>query len=279
MRVTQARSIEVALEDPEATLLAGGTDLMVGINFGRERPAHVVSIRNLAELSGVSVAQRTRCGGGVTYTRLVEALGSTAPAMVQAARTIGSPQIRNAGTLGGNLGTCSPAGDTLPVLAALDATVILRSLRGERRVKFADFMLAPRRTVRTPGELVLAVEWEDAGPAQVFMKAGTRNAMVIAVASLAMVVDRSSRVCRVALGSVGPVILRASQAEEFVAGLFDEAGWERSKAPSTVAAARFGELVAAASQPIDDQRGTESYRRHVVGVMARRALLRTAAAA
>ncbi|MDQ6691547.1 MAG: FAD binding domain-containing protein [Candidatus Dormibacteraeota bacterium] len=279
MRVTQARSIDDALEDPGATFLAGGTDLMVGINFGRDRPSHVVSIRNLADLSDISVAGRTTCGSGVTYTRMLEGLGSTAPAMAQAARSIGSPQIRNAGTLGGNLGTCSPAGDTLPVLAALDATVVLRSPTGERRVKFADFMVAPRRTVRAPGELVLAVEWEHAGLAQVFMKAGNRNAMVIAVASLAMVVDRPKKVVRVALGSVGPVILRAAAAEVFASELFDVNGWESPLHPSAADVTRFGELVAAASQPIDDHRATARYRRHVVGVMAGRALQRTGAAA
>ncbi len=278
MRVTRAATLEAALADPEATFLAGGTDLMVGINFGRIRPVHVVSIRGLAELAGVTVSDRVTCGGGVTFTRLLKALGNSNPALVQAARTIGSPQIRNAGTLGGNLGTCSPAGDALPVLAALDATLLLRSGAGERRLKFDDYMLGPGRSARQPGELVLAVEWEDAGPAQVFLKAGTRNAMVIAVASLAMVADRRRRTVRVALGSVGPVILRAAQAEAFAAGLFEEAGWERLVGPSPAAAAHFGELVAAAARPIDDHRGTARYRRHVVALMARRALVRAARA-
>lgn len=277
MKVTQATSVEAALEDPEATFLAGGTDLMVGINFGRERPAHVVSIRNLPEISAVDVGERTSCGGGVTYTRLLAALGGASPALVQAVSTIGSPQIRNAGTIGGNLGTCSPAGDTLPVLAALDAGIRLRSLEGERRLAFADYMLGPRRSARRPGELVSAVEWEDAGPAQVFMKAGTRNAMVIAVASLAMVIDRRRRRIRVALGSVGPVVMRAPAAERFGAELLGEAGWERPQNPSPAAVAKFSELVAAAAEPIDDQRGSRLYRRHVVSVMAGRALRRTAA--
>lgn len=277
MRVTRATSVEAALEDAEATLLAGGTDLMVAINFGRERPSHVVSIRNLPEISALELGERASCGGGVTYTRLLGALGGTNPALAQAVSTIGSPQIRNAGTIGGNLGTCSPAGDTLPVLAALDAGIRLRSLAGERRVAFADYMLGPRRSARRPGELVSAVEWEDAGAAQVFMKAGTRNAMVIAVASLAMVIDRRRQRVRVALGSVGPVVLRAPAAEGFAESLLGEAGWERPLQPSPAAVAKFGELVAAASAPIDDQRGTQLYRRHVVGVMAGRALRRTAA--
>jgi CO/xanthine dehydrogenase FAD-binding subunit len=279
LRVTVARSVEEALADPEATFLAGGTDLMVAVNFGRERPDHVVSIRRLPELAELTVGDRVRLGGGVDYTRILEALGAHTPAMVEAARTIGSPQIRNAGTIGGNLGTCSPAGDTLPVLAALDATVLLRAANGRRSVPFGEFMFGPRKSARQPGELVEAVEWDDAGPAQAFLKVGTRNAMVIAVANLAMVVDRARRAVRVALGSVGPTIIRTTDAEEFAHGLFEESGWERPLAASASATERFGELAAAAAQPIDDQRGTASYRRHVVAVMARRALTRTGAAA
>jgi CO/xanthine dehydrogenase FAD-binding subunit len=274
-----ASSLADALADPGATFLAGGTDLMVGINFGRDRPEHVVSIRGLKELQQASVEGTLSFGGGVTYTRLLEALGERSPAMVQAARTIGSPQIRNAGTIGGNLGTCSPAGDTLPVLAALDATVVLRSLSGDRRVPFAAFMFGPRRSERKAGEVVYAVEWEDAGTSQVFLKAGTRNAMVIAVANLAMVVDRRRRAVRVALGSVGPTILRATAAEELATGLYQESGWDRPLKASEAAVARFGELAASAARPIDDQRGSARYRSHIVAVMARRALVRTGAAA
>ena len=279
MKVTIARTLEEALADPRATLLGGGTDLMVGINFGRERPEHLVSIRGLQELVEIRAGSSVSCGGGVTYTRLLEGLGESNLALVQAARTIGSPQIRNAGTMGGNLGTCSPAGDTLPVLAALDATVVLRSAGGERRVPFSAFMFGPRKSERKPGEVVQAIEWNEAGPSQVFLKAGTRNAMVIAVANLAMVVDRARRSVRVALGTVGPTIIRATAAEELATGLFEESGWERPLRLEEAASARFGELAAAAARPIDDQRGTARYRRHIVAVMARRALARTGAAA
>jgi CO/xanthine dehydrogenase FAD-binding subunit len=278
VRVTVARTLGDALADPAATFIAGGTDLMVAINFGRERPEHVVSIRDLRELQELKVDGRVVCGGGVTYTRLLEGLADSNRAMVEAARTIGSPQIRNAGTIGGNLGTCSPAGDTLPVLAALDATVSLRSAAGSRSVPFAGFMFGPRKSDRQPGELVEAVEWEDAGAAQVFLKAGTRNAMVIAVASLAMVVDRKRKAVRVALGSVGPTVLRAAEAERLATGLFEESGWERPLKATEAAIQHFGELAAAAARPIDDQRGSAAYRRHVVAVMARRALARTGAA-
>jgi CO/xanthine dehydrogenase FAD-binding subunit len=258
-----------------ATLLAGGTDLMVEINFGRARPPAVIAIDRLDELKGLERNGHVRMGALVTYTRmLAEDAGSVA--LREAARTVGSPQIRNAGTLGGNLGTCSPAGDTLPVLAALEATVVLRSRSGERRIPFIDFMTGPKRSVRRPDELVVAAEWDDAGPAQTFMKVGTRNAMVIAVAGLALVVDRARHRVGIGIGSCGPTILRAAEAERFAAGFFDEAGWERPSWPSEPARAEFGRLVADAARPIDDVRGTAAYRRRVLSVMGARAIARVA---
>jgi CO/xanthine dehydrogenase FAD-binding subunit len=137
-------------------------------------------------------------------------------------------------------------------------------------------MNGPKKSALEPGELVEAVEWNAAGPSQVFLKAGTRNAMVIAVANLAMVVDRARRRVGVALGSVGPTIMHATAAEEFARGLFEERGWERPHRPDEAAAQRFAQLCAEAASPIDDVRGSAAYRRHVVGVMARRALARTA---
>jgi CO/xanthine dehydrogenase FAD-binding subunit len=283
MQVAIPATLEEALAtveaEPETRLIAGGTDLMVGINFGRARPERVLSIRPLGELREVAIGADVRCGAGVTYTRMLAELGDVAPALAMAARTVGSPQIRNAGTLGGNLATCSPAGDTLPVLAALDADIVLRSAAGgERRMKLADWMRGPKKSARRAEELVVAAEWDAAGPAQAFLKAGTRNAMVIAVANLAMVVDRARRRVGVAMGSVGPTIVRATAAEEFARGLFEEAGWERPHRPDDAAGQRFAQLCAGAASPIDDVRGTAAYRRHIVGVMARRALARTASA-
>src|SRR2546426_6354764 len=278
MSVHVGRGLDDVLEHlssvPNVTVLAGGTDLMVELNFGRRRPEHIVAIDGVGELAGIERNGDIRMGAGVTYTRMLHEGGS--PALAEAARTIGSPQIRNAGTIGGNLGTASPAGDTLPVLAALDATVVLRAKKGERRVPFADFMTGPKKSVRRPDELIVAAEWDDAGPAQTFMKVGTRNAMVFAVAGLALVVDRSRRRVGVGLGSCGPTIIRASEAERFAAGLLDEAGWDRQKQPSEAAAKEFGKLVAGAAKPIDDVRGTAAYRRHVLAVMGARALARVA---
>jgi CO/xanthine dehydrogenase FAD-binding subunit len=271
-------ALDLLRERPDADVLAGGTDLLVEINFGRKRPARVVAIDRLDELKSVDRDGHVRMGALVTYTGMLQDdAGSVA--LREAARTVGSPQIRNAGTLGGNLGTCSPAGDTLPVLAALDATVVLRSSSGERRVKFSDYMTGPKKSVRRTDELVVAAEWEDAGPAQTFMKVGTRNAMVIAVAGLALVLDRARHRVGIGLGSCGPTILRAPEAERFASELFEEAGWEGSARPSEAARGEFGRLVAAAARPIDDVRGTAAYRRHVLAVMASRALARVTAIA
>jgi CO/xanthine dehydrogenase FAD-binding subunit len=274
-----SRHVDDVLENlssrTDATILAGGTDLLVDINFGRIRPAHVVAIDRVEELKDFSRNGHVRMGALVTYTRMLENdAGSVA--LQEAARPIGSPQIRNAATIGGNLGTVSPAGDTLPVLAALQASVVLRSTKGERRVPLADFMIGPKKSVRRLDELIVAVEWDDAGPAQTFMKVGTRNAMVIAVAGLALVVDRARRRVGVGLGSCGPTIIRPTEAERFAAGLFEEIGWDRPSRPSEAAAQEFGRLAAGAAKPIDDVRGTAAYRRHVLAVMGARALARVA---
>jgi CO/xanthine dehydrogenase FAD-binding subunit len=248
---------------------------MVEINFGRRRPEHIVAIDRLGELTGIERNGHIRMGAGVTYTRMLHEVGS--PALAEAARTIGSPQIRNAGTIGGNLGTASPAGDTLPVLAALDATVVLRAKAGERRVPFADYMTGPKKSVRRTDELIVAAEWDDAGPAQTYMFVSTRNAMAISIAGLAMVVDRARRRVGIGLGSCGPTIIRATEAERFAEGLLDEAGWERPHRPSETAAKEVGRLVAMAAKPIDDVRGTAAYRRHALAVIGARALARVTA--
>lgn len=279
MSVHISRHVDDVLENlssrTDTTLLAGGTDLLVEINFGRQRPAHIVVIDRVDELKDLSRNGHVRMGALVTYTRMLET-DAGSPALQEAARPIGSPQIRNVATIGGNLGTASPAGDALPVLAALDATVVLRSKKGERRVPFADYMTGPKKSVRRPDELIVAAEWDDAGPAQTFMKVGTRNAMVIAVVGLALVVDRARRRVGVGLGSCGPTIIRATEAERFAAGLLEEVGWDRPNQPSDAAAKEFGRLAAGAAKPIDDVRGTAAYRRHVLAVMGARALARVA---
>jgi CO/xanthine dehydrogenase FAD-binding subunit len=201
----------------------------------------------------------------VSYTRLISELSGQLPGLAHAARTVGSPQIRNRGTVGGNLATGSPAGDALPPLVAVDAVVEVASQGGRRTIAIGDFLLGPKRTSLAPDELVVAVDIPAARGPQVFSKVGARNAMVIAIASFALDLDPSGRV-GAAIGSAGPTVLRAPEAEAFLAGAV------AAREVDEAVAARFGELCAAAARPIDDHRGTASYRRHAVGVMARRAV-------
>ena len=180
------------------------------------------------------------------------------------------PQIRNRGTLGGNVGTASPAGDALPPLLAERAEVELASVRGVRTLPLEEFLLGVKRTALAPDELVTAVHLTPCGGPQTFMKVGVRNAMVIATASACLAVDRPSRSVRLALGSVGPTILRCPEAESFAAGAVE---WSDGTVDEATVE-HFGELAAATARPIDDHRSTAAYRRHAIGVLARRLLRR-----
>jgi CO/xanthine dehydrogenase FAD-binding subunit len=277
MSVTIARTVDDACaalaERPDALLLAGGTDLMVGVNRGQVRFDDVVVLDRVDELRGWRrEGDELVLGAGLTYAEMVRGeIPTLVPALAQAARTVGSPQIRNAGTLGGNVATSSPAGDTLPVLTALDATIDLRSSQGTRQLPISRFVTGVKQNALEPGELIEAVRVPVLDGPQEFLKVGTRNAMVISVVSLALVVDRSGRNVRVGLGAVSPVPLRAVEAEAHVAGCID---WDTGSVPDTADVDRFAALVAGAARPIDDHRGTAAYRSHAVGVLARRALLR-----
>jgi CO/xanthine dehydrogenase FAD-binding subunit len=264
-------------DHPEAHVLAGGTDLMVEVNFGHRRPEAVLSLARVPELKGWGRDGDTLVlGAGVTYTELCDpAIAELSPALAQAARTVGSPQIRNAGTIGGNLGTGSPAGDTLPVLAALDATVELVSVTGRRTLPLADYCIGPKRTARDASEIIASVSVPVARGPQEYLKVGPRNAMVISVAGLAAVADLEGHRVAVGLGSVGPVPLRAPEAEAWVV---DHIDWPTGRLADPAVATEFGGRVAAAARPIDDHRATADYRRHCVSVLARRALTRMFAA-
>lgn len=264
-------------EHPDALVLAGGTDLMVEINEHVRRlrgDETVVAVGRIGELRTWSHDPATgtvRLGAGVTYAELARPpLADLLPALAEAARTVGSPQIRNAATIGGNLGTCSPAGDGLPVLTALDATVELRGPAGERTLPVRDFMTGVKRTALAPGELITAVTVPVLDGWQGYAKVGVRNAMVIAICSACLAVDTPSRSVRLALGSVAPTVIRAEEAEAFAADAVD---WDAGTVDDAIAT-RFGELAAAASRPIDDHRASAAYRRHAVAVLARRLLRR-----
>ena len=278
--VTIATSIDdacAALDaDPEALVIAGGTDLMVEVNRGTRSVGNVVAVDRVPELQGWSLegdrSNVLRLGAGTTCADLAEpSLAKLVPALAQAARTVGSPQIRNAATLGGNLATASPAGDMLPVLAALDAEVELQSSTSTRHLPLDEFVVGVKVNALVPGELITAIRVPVLDGPQEFLKVGTRNAMVIAVTSLALVVDRPGRTVRVALGSVAPVPVRAIEAEVLAAERCD---FDGMCVPSDEVVDRFAVLVADAARPIDDHRGSAAYRRHAVGVLARRAIRR-----
>lgn len=242
-----------------ATPLAGGTDLMVEANFGQIRPDHVVALRRVEQLKSW---ESNRIGAGVTWRR-IEREGPKA--LAEAARTVGSPQIRNAGTIGGNLGTASPAGDGHPFLAAVDASIELVSPSGTRAVPWDAFFVGPKQTSRRHDELILAVLLPEAlPPRQAFAKVGVRNAMVIATVCCVVTWDADGST-RVALGSVAPTPMRARRAEEMISA---------ERKPSAAALAEFQRLVSEEVRPITDHRSTEEYRRHAAGVLARRLLER-----
>jgi CO/xanthine dehydrogenase FAD-binding subunit len=270
---TLPEAVTALADDPSLTVIAGGTDLMVDLNYGRRRPTRVLSLRRLAELRGWRVdGDEVVLGASMTYTDLLDpSLARLVPALAAAARTVGSPQIRNTGTIGGNLGTASPAGDTLPALFALDAQVEVASAAGERRVPVADFVIGPKRTALQPGELVAAVRLPVAAGPQEFLKVGVRNAMVIAVASCALVVDLDHRTIGCALGAVGPVPIRDIGVEMWVTTRVD---WDGRRLSHQSVIEGFGRRMAAVSRPIDDHRSPAGYRRHAVDVLARRALER-----
>jgi CO/xanthine dehydrogenase FAD-binding subunit len=260
MEIFTPRTLDEALrlkaEAPEARFLQGGTDVMVELNFGRSRPEALVNLAELAELRGWSRTNGDlRLGAGLTYTEAMQTeLAQALPALAEASRTVGSPQIRNRGTIGGNLGTASPAGDALPPLLAERAVVEIASVRGARTLPLDEFLLGVKRNALQPDELVTAVRLTPSGGPQTFMKVGPRNAMVIAICSLAVVVDPEAGEARASFGSA------ATTARTVTMPLADVAELPRQ--------------VADAADPIDDVRATAAYRRHALRVLASRALER-----
>ena len=248
---TLADALRLKAEWPDALPIQGGTDVMVELNFDRGRPPALLNLNEVPELCGWSREDgRIWLGAGLTYTEAMEApLGEHLPALAEASRTVGGPQIRNRGTIGGNLGTASPAGDALPPLLVCSAEVKVASMRGERTLPLAEFLVGPKKNALAEDELILGVHVDASESRQTFMKVGPRNAMVIAVVSLAVRVDGE---LRAALGSAGPVptLVRADLGE----------------------AESFPQQVAEAASPIDDVRGSAAYRRHALRVLTKRAL-------
>lgn len=291
MDFLQPASLEEALElkaaHPTAVPIAGGTDVMVEINFDARRPAALLDLTRVAELTtwtagraghstGDNQDGQLRIGAGVSYVRLISELGSLLPGLAMAARTVGSPQIRNRGTIGGNLGAASPAGDCHPMLLACGAVIEATSVRGTRQIPARDFYQGPKRNALAPDELITTVLIPRAPGPQQFAKIGTRNAMVIAVCAFALELRpprerEETGSVGTGIGSAGPTPLRAPLAEEFLTAELDGRWVDPEPLPEELTG-EFGRLVGAAARPIDDVRGTAAYRRHALSVLARRTL-------
>ena len=250
-------TVEDALEvlASGARVINGGTDVMVPINEGLDR---VDAWLNLRKVQSLRVVEKTesgiRIGAGVTFAEIEAELADLAPALVQAASTVGSRQIRNVATIGGNVVTASPAGDSLLPLLAYDAEVELASLRGVRSMPLGKFFAGPKHTNRQPDELLTAITIRDFQGAQHFAKVGTRNAMVISICSICARLDHERGIARIAAGSVAPTPLLIPSAE---GALLRQDG-----------SAEFSRLVVEASSPISDHRASAEYRRHALGVLA-----------
>src|SRR5918995_3150422 len=270
---TWAEALEAKAARPGAMPLWGGTDVMVEMNFGRARPEAILDLTRVEELTEHDRDDgMLRIGAGVTYTRAIVELGDALPGLAIASRTVGSPQIRNRGTIGGNLGSSSPAGDALPPLYASDAEVEVASTGATRRVPVADFITGPKKNVLREDELIAAFHIPEAEGPQQYSKVGPRNAMVIAVCCLGLSLHPERRKVGICVGSAGPTPFRAVEAEQFIEGvLLEEDLWESRGSIDERALARFGALVGEATNPIDDIRGSAAYRAHAVGVLARRA--------
>jgi CO/xanthine dehydrogenase FAD-binding subunit len=271
---TWADALAAKAEHPDAVPLAGGTDVMVEINFDQRRPAALLDLTRVPDLQEWATADdgRVRLGAGVTYTRIIDELGAQLPGLAIAARTVGSPQIRNRGTVGGNLGAASPAGDSHPPLLASDAEVEVASVRGVRRVAVSEFYTGVKRNALAPDELIAAVLVPPASGPQQFCKIGTRNAMVIAVCAFGLALHPRRQAVGTGIGSAAPTPRRAIAAEDFLAGELAAAGLWESRGPLPEGlAVEFGRRVRDAAAPIDDVRGSAAYRLHSLSVMARRA--------
>ena len=257
--------------DEHASLLAGGTDLHVLMATGLKTPRLVIDLSPLTELR-YSREEDGRCliGATATHADLASGFGGADSSgwprcLALAAGSVGSPQIRNVGTLGGNIANASPSGDTYPPLLALDAVVLIAASGGERELALAEFATGPGETVIGPDEMITRVHFArpPEGVYTDFVKVGLRNALAISVASAAIVAQADGNVItdlRIACGAVAPRAIRMHEVEELVAG--------REPSPDLVrdAGRRAGEICC----PISDIRGTAEYRRHVTGIIVSR---------
>ncbi|MFF1790624.1 FAD binding domain-containing protein [Kitasatospora sp. NPDC058243] len=273
---TWDEALAAKAEYPTALPIAGGTDVMVELNFDVHRPSAILDLNRITELTQWSNdGGVVRLGASVPYSRIIDELSGPLPGLALAAHTVGSPQIRNRGGVGGNLGAASPAGDSHPALLAAGRDVLVEaaSVRGTRLIPIDDFYVGVKRNSLEADELIRAVRIPVADGPQQFSKIGTRNAMVIAVCAFGFALHPKNGTVGTGIGSAAPTPRRAVEAEEYLEGVLAERGlWESGDLLGAEVVQRFGELVKAAASPIDDVRGTADYRRHALAVMARRTL-------
>ena len=260
-----ASSVDEALgilrEDPR-TPVAGATDVYAALNFGTFAPRRFLDIWALDELRTISMHEGSLVIGALTsYTALMQShlVADHVPMLAEASRLVGGVQIQNRGTLGGNIANGSPAADGVPVLSATDAVIVLRSLDGERRVPVNSFYAGYRQTVMRPDELIVAVEIPPVDGRQWFRKVGTRAAQAISKIVMAVVRSPSPRI---ALGSVGPTVVRVPRTEAALA--------------SGASADEAAEILGSEIVPIDDVRSTADYRRKVAMNLLKRCWAETA---
>jgi CO/xanthine dehydrogenase FAD-binding subunit len=253
LALERPRSLKAALalmaSEPVPTPIAGCTDVYVGLHFGTMPERRFIDLWNLKELRGISLERDVlRIGALSTYTEIIanKLVQKRTPMLVAAAREVGGAQIQNRGTLGGNVANASPAGDTLPVLAAAGARIVLRSQAGSRTVPFDTFYTGYRQSVRRPDELIVAVEIPRIEGRQWWRKVGTRRAQAISKIMMAAVRGKD---VRIAIGSVGPTVVLARDAAAVLAG---------GGAVADAQAALLNEIT-----PIDDVRSTAQYRARV----------------
>ena len=274
---TWDEALAAKAEYPTALPISGGTDVMVEMNFDVHRPSAILDLNRITELAEwETTGDVVKLGASVPYTRIINELSGPLPGLALAAHPVGSPQIRNRGGVGGNLGGASPAGDAHPALLAAGRDVFVEvasAVRGTRMIAIDDFYVGVKRNSMEQDELIRAVHIPVADGPQQFSKIGTRNAMVIAVCAFGFALHPKNGTVGTGIGSAAPTPRRAVEAEEYLAGVLAERGlWESGALLGTEVIQKFGELVRAAASPIDDVRGTAEYRRHSLAVMARRTL-------
>lgn len=265
---TLDEAVRLATEIPDARYLAGGTDLLVQMKNGGPVPPALISLRGLAELGRIESSSRVRIGAGVPLSDVQAhpVVAKSFPALTASISSLGSPQIRNVATMGGNLANASPAADTAPPLLAYGAFVELRDSQGVREVALEEFMLGPGQTALKPGEILTAilVDQPGEGTRSVFLRKGrvTMDLAMVSVAAFAQRDGPDQWSVRLAAGAVAPVPLRLREAERAIAGT------ELDEDARTLAA----ETACDEISPITDLRATDGYRRHLTGVLVGRAL-------